>query len=1011
MSVEVPDQEQAAVTDQELQMSYLVGVGDNTEAFNEALTVATDQELPELLAVYFMRPHYQGGAPMTPSRLTPEEEPLLHERIVSADPETVQDPLSKQILQGMQAQLANQGPEDYKNDDPMSPNSVDQKLLCLSLVPEMIKKYPPSTSKEMVTLAAMELGQPSSSKGANAPNAFNTYRQLHLAVIDKAAEPISIKPEDDYNDARSRRAHDNLSLVLDAKSQLRANADNFEGADPAVAKQLAAELKLAEENILRQDFALEGRQLEAAKALVSNGATTYHLGRNYELFTKFIDSTSEPDVQQLLIGDIKSGDKQLDQEIIERYRTAAIDNITNGIDQTTPSVYLGAVKRILEDPDFKRIDAVEPDSLKLTLFLMDEDPEQVYRSIKQTLSDPTVIKIEQNLATTNGEANPVWTELAKIIIEGSRGDNRIGSAIDQIGKTPRLQRLIDEPSLALPKFLKVISQRIESPALLIAAGSGVIAENYAQASKLSDYSQIEHYISRVRDFCSSIQTVTFNEEVSKLYADFLQGKEDAPAADQAAAARLFSALTMIGPEDIKEVGSLAELQSTIVSGLVAELTGDKEVALTQEEQTKLLESFGGNITPLITYVQKFIGREGYRVNLAELTVSVADGSYREWHSGDGSEQSLHEMVDAGYLPEQLTLDQYQEWITDRTGSSREELLASAEDTAKAIREAVELASLDMSMLTPGYEMRLEEIPDVVAQRNGLGKLLGMVNRTAKAGEQPLLPEELDSIVAGMGEDASLQEVQKFIGILGEGSLPKDVRGFIVSKREQLEQTRLITRLANITAEEVVAGALLKTDSKDSKSRSQEQIADILDELGDNLPPEMRFIPNQIVELLKDYADESRAQGQTEELIVEDTIDPKVTLEIGETPQKSCQHYATGSFNQGLIGYFGPEVKISIVRNSRGGIIARSITRLMQDEDGQPVIYTEPVYKAVASQKIDELLQQHINQKAEAMGIPVMGSLFAKSTGRKTLTVRKLKMPAVYSDAGRGLNSDSLTIVA
>lgn len=72
--------------------------------------------------------------------------------------------------------------------------------------------------------------------------------------------------------------------------------------------------------------------------------------------------------------------------------------------------------------------------------------------------------------------------------------------------------------------------------------------------------------------------------------------------------------------------------------------------------------------------------------------------------------------------------------------------------------------------------------------------------------------------------------------------------------------------------------------------------------------------------------------------VEDNVDPKVALETDETPQRLCQHYETGGFNEGLIGYFDPEVKITVVRNGRGGIIARTINRLMQDEDGNPVLY-------------------------------------------------------------------------
>jgi hypothetical protein len=147
------------------------------------------------------------------------------------------------------------------------------------------------------------------------------------------------------------------------------------------------------------------------------------------------------------------------------------------------------------------------------------------------------------------------------------------------------------------------------------------------------------------------------------------------------------------------------------------------------------------------------------------------------------------------------------------------------------------------------------------------------------------------------------------------------------------------------------------------------------------------------------------------MTAEDTIDPKVTLEIGATPQRTCQHYESGAYNQGLIGYFGPEVKIGIVRNERGNIIALSVVRLMEDEQGNAVLYAEPVYQSIVSPQVRTLLSEHFAKKAAKMGVELSGSLSDGQQGPATLKVRKLKMPAVYTDNGSDhVNTDSLTIV-
>lgn len=572
---------------------------------------------------------------------------------------------------------------------------------------------------------------------------------------------------------------------------------------------------------------------------------------------------------------------------------------------------------------------------------------------------------------------------------------------------PRLQRMLNNPSRALGEFITTLHDvRNSDPALFPEAASGLMSEYYAQASKAPP-SSTHHYTARIRELAKNIASISANPEVEELFRRHIP-KEPAPGKVEAHIIRVFRTLARFNVRNIEPFDSIDALEAQLIDGLHDRLTESK-APLEDGQRARVLERFG-SVDPLLVYSLKFMGDETYRSQLAGLLQSVADNTYEAWHRGDGSSEALRRLIEAGHLPRNTAPEQYAEWCRDGAVSSREQLMSSSGDMADAIRSSVALGSVDMELLAPGYTIDKEGMAAAVASKNALGKLTGMINsQTQGQKEGGLSAEQVAAIRAGMGAYNELPGIQHLLSRMAAGEDVGSVRQEIEGTRAQLEQLRLLIRIAHITPEEVAAGALLTEPNKDGKRNIQRELHDALDYLSKELPLELRFIPESVNRLL---ASAATNEGGAETMTAEDTIDPKVTIEIGETPQRTCQHYENGIYNEGLLGYFGPEVKIGIVRNEKGNIVGRCIIRLTEDKDGNPVLFTEPVYQSIASPQVKMLLSEHVRKKAARMGVRVKGSL-AEDDSREPeiLRVRKLRMPTYSDSAATHLSLDELVIRA
>lgn len=576
-----------------------------------------------------------------------------------------------------------------------------------------------------------------------------------------------------------------------------------------------------------------------------------------------------------------------------------------------------------------------------------------------------------------------------------------------------LRRLATDLTDSLPHLLKALEKEsykgidTDIEALDLAAGS-LLIKNYTQAYKpTTDTYQMTAYLKHNISLIKDTNAIFADPQIGSKYRAYLERTGNTSAKQQARAFQLFKAAHVLGSIKLPaEVNDLDELETQLADDFVRRLTDGKE-HLAPQQVKRLVEGFG-TLEPLLMYGSDHMGSFGYAEVLAGLTVSVADGTYAQWRRGDGSEQSLKQMIAEEYLPENLTLQQYQSWISDDISDSHEALIGSAEETAEIIKTTVENASADVAGLASGYAFKLENLPIVINEKNSLGQLVSVLHRAAGRNQSSLTQEALNALEDDLGEVARSGEVAKMIGLLREGSGVLEVATQIKERRDQLQQLELLIRIANIDAEEIAANALLKEPAEDGTRKVQVKLQDALGSLVDDLPADLQFIPESVIELLESHSHENVHQ---ELLSVEDSIDPRVTLEIGAAPQRTCQHYETGEWNEGLIGYFGPDVKLLIVRNLKGGIIGRSVLRLMQDASGNPVLYTEPIYQSVASPQISKLLHEHAGRKADAMGVELHGiRRSGRVDGFKELYVRRLKMPATYSDTtAAGVNRGSLHI--
>jgi hypothetical protein len=95
----------------------------------------------------------------------------------------------------------------------------------------------------------------------------------------------------------------------------------------------------------------------------------------------------------------------------------------------------------------------------------------------------------------------------------------------------------------------------------------------------------------------------------------------------------------------------------------------------------------------------------------------------------------------------------------------------------------------------------------------------------------------------------------------------------------------------------------------------------------------------------------------------------------------------------------------MIRGEDGRPIARSIARLLSNEEGEPVLYLEDIYSASVSPEIRRVLTDFAIEKAKKLGVPLAVSFTPEGftlTRQGKLSSYGSRSEFVYTDSGGGL---------
>ena len=441
----------------------------------------------------------------------------------------------------------------------------------------------------------------------------------------------------------------------------------------------------------------------------------------------------------------------------------------------------------------------------------------------------------------------------------------------------------------------------------------------------------------------------------------------------------------------KEVGVLQGLSLLAQSGQVLDTLHDADdvqqavsgrllnrLGINDIDDPGLLRETLPNVIPLAIYSEDFYKHE-LSPTLKQLVDATARGEYKSWKY---DEPNFAELQEQGILPSELTPDQYKVWqqsdkldVGEVGGVDTEALARKV--SATLIQAAPYIPQLQ-SILQNGGE------PSVISEE----AVLGIREIGRQTGELHLRRK---NIQPGTEE---AEEIESQLAVLAH-------------ERQVLDLTVTLTRLMELSGAEVAAGRLMNNNGKLTNKTIPAAFKEIIDVAGSNA--EDVLVP---IETELGAVNESRDEVQG--LSVHDTDDLATTMEIGAYPVGSCQHYEQGAFRQGLLSYTDPNVKVMIATNNKGGLVARSIMRLIGDDAGNPVVVLEQTYTSYPSVEIERAMLVNAQRKAEKLGAKLFVSALVSEDYRDSeITSFKQsgsRSPIIYSDSGGGVRTVAISPV-
>jgi thymidylate synthase ThyX len=389
------------------------------------------------------------------------------------------------------------------------------------------------------------------------------------------------------------------------------------------------------------------------------------------------------------------------------------------------------------------------------------------------------------------------------------------------------------------------------------------------------------------------------------------------------------------------------------------------------------------------YFDRAVSSPQLKIAFRDFLSHVLQGDYVSWRAfGEGIDPNNQSEIETGmenmkhnnWLPKEIDIGTYKIWSEDNEIEFSEAFDYSIEDIKFGINQVIEQAIADQHVKRDDIVIENAE----ALFQNLIGPLKVMTERQAE--------------IKKKGKKTTAEEKSEY----------KNIQNEIINYRqkhqneiEKFTVLRYLDAIKKITVDDLQNQVIsLEGKNKFSLKKSIDKIKGYYEEQYPDFVGDIERIRIMILKVYQDIFGEEKVSKSR--ITITDKVDPEVHMLIGEEPVPSCQSYAGGGYNQGLISYLvEPGVKIIQMYNQDGKIIARSIMRLIEDGEGKPAIFVERTYSSSPHPKISAAMERFAKKKAVAMNCRAY-STEVRGGGFTTLVSRGGRSPFTYSDAGGGL---------
>lgn len=408
------------------------------------------------------------------------------------------------------------------------------------------------------------------------------------------------------------------------------------------------------------------------------------------------------------------------------------------------------------------------------------------------------------------------------------------------------------------------------------------------------------------------------------------------------------------------------------------------------------------VQPLMTYGDSIV-KEHQEMEpvFKQAAQAILSGQYHAWRMGPYDQNQKHDFIgklkNDGVLPTGIEMGQYEMWEREEKADFEEMLSYDIQAIHFGVREVVEQAVADehvTSHLTEKSAVELEvEYKSLIST---------FADKTARQRE---LAKRKAAAVKSTEENypLSTEEEEEYLSLQEE---TKELREAVAPELKLNEALQYLLALKRISVSELQKGQLQTGEKKNVPFKV---VFKVMRDAFQSIHPE--FLSD--IERMRNMLDSAKSdisgdqQVSKKRLFVTDAIDAGTYVRIGEEPVPSCQSYQGGPYSRGLLSYIAdPSVKIVQVRDDNDNLIARSVMRMMSDNNGKPQLFCERVYSVNPHPNIKEVVTRFANEKAKAMGVQLYienGQVKdLEDIVTKDLFSKGSRTPYVYTDSGGGL---------